>query len=100
MNVKYLRVLYLFGLINRALQLFKRNEKSAELSPVPTFHDLIEDAWYGSIHVNATKAFSPYRKSSAISTAVDLVASKIETITPVIDRGGEIQDGRLCRFGR
>ena len=80
------------NLINRALQLFKNTEKSAETPPELSFHDLIEDAWYGSIHVNATKAFSFYRKSSAISTAVDLIASKIETIMPVIDRGGEIQD--------
>lgn len=78
--------------IKRALQLFRKTDKSADTSPDVSFHDLIEDAWYGSIHVNATKAFSLYRQSSAISTAVDLIASKIETITPVIDRGGEIQD--------
>ena len=51
---------------------------------------LIEDAWYGSIHVNASKALSFYRKSSAIATAVDLIVSKIEAIRPVIERDGEI----------
>lgn len=94
MNVKLLWTLSLPNLINRALQLFQKTEKTektADLSPGMTFHDLIEDAWYGSIHVNATKAFSLYRRSGAISTAVDLIASKIETITPVIERGGEIQ---------
>lgn len=80
------------NIITRALQLLGWTEKSKEPEAGFNFQDLLEDAWYGSIHVNATKAFSYYRRSSAISTAVDLIASKIETITPVIERGGEIQD--------
>ncbi len=70
-------------------------QKSQLVTPyVPdSFDGLIEHAMYGSVTVNAWNAFRFYQTSSAVSTAVDMIATKCEQIMPVVEIvGGETVD--------
>ncbi len=54
---------------------------------------LLRHAFGGTVSLDATAALNLYRESSAVATAVDFVASKIEAVEPVIrHRSGEMTD--------
>lgn len=82
------------GMFSKALGMMGLARKSAPYQVHPYefrgFDAALEHAMSGSLTVNASTAFGFYRRSSAIATAVDLIASKIEQIDPVIERDGEI----------
>lgn len=82
----FTRVFQFFGLPRKAQQPVAAGSYGIGVE------QLLEHALYGSLTVSPSTAFSLYRQSSAIATAVDLIASKIESITPVIERNGEIQE--------
>ena len=84
------------NIFTRVFQLFGMGAKSAPTAAPGAYsfdtQALIDHAMYGSLTVTPDQAFRFYRQSSAISTAVDLIASKIEAIEPVLEIDGEIQD--------